>query len=320
MTFVIMALLALLRLPLLATDARAIVQRSLPFIIDEGVAWMDERKCASCHQVPSMLRSLEASHRAGLDVDVKKLAEWSEWSRAWKNWIQAGQGIDEPKAMTANVDTMAALLLARPLTEKDTAWATAFREQLVKEQEPAGSWKPQGQLPLGRRPARETAEVTTMWVQLALKADTTPPEVLQRATKWLASAEPGKSTEWWTLRLLTAAAFETPEKVERARRDLLEKQNPDGGWGWIAGESSDAYGTGLVLYALGHTGTTAPDPAVEKAVLFLKTTQANDGSWPVPSTRERDKKRVRETSTYWGTAWAVAGLLETLPSAKSAAR
>jgi squalene-hopene/tetraprenyl-beta-curcumene cyclase len=30
----------------------------------------------------------------------------------------------------------------------------------------------------------------------------------------------------------------------------------------------------------------------------------------VPSTRAKDKNKVRETSSYWGTAWAVVGLLE----------
>lgn len=320
MTFVIMALLALLRLPLPATDVRAIVQRSIPFIIDEGVAWMDERKCVTCHQVPQMLWSLESAKRAGLEVDSAKLAEWSAWSRDWNHWVMSGQGIEEPQATEHNVDTISRLILARPASEKDSPWVGDFRERLVKLQEPAGSWKVGGQLPLSRRPARETQEVTTMWTQLALKADTTPPEVFQRATKWLAAAEPGQSTEWWALRLLIAAAFETPENVERTRRDLLTKQNSDGGWGWLTGEPSDALGTGLALFSLGRTGTAAPDPTIEKATLFLKTTQAKDGSWPVPSTRAKDNKRVRETSTYWGTAWAAVGLLETLPAAQAAAR
>jgi hypothetical protein len=40
---------------LLADEVRELVQRSVPFLEKEGVAWMTERKCASCHQVPAML-------------------------------------------------------------------------------------------------------------------------------------------------------------------------------------------------------------------------------------------------------------------------
>jgi squalene-hopene/tetraprenyl-beta-curcumene cyclase len=37
----------------------------------------------------------------------------------------------------------------------------------------------------------------------------------------------------------------------------------------------------------------------------------------VPSTRANDKNKVIPTSTYWGTAWAVIGLLETqMPPAR----
>ena len=38
--------------------------------------------------------------------------------------------------------------------------------------------------------------------------------------------------------------------------------------------------------------------------------QQPDGSWPVPSTRARDKNKINKTATYWGTTWAVIGLLE----------
>ena len=59
---------------------REAVSRSLPFLEKEGVAWMNERGCSSCHHVPLLLWSHRAAQSHGLAVDAKKLAEWDEWT------------------------------------------------------------------------------------------------------------------------------------------------------------------------------------------------------------------------------------------------
>lgn len=313
----ILVLLACPRGPLLADEARAMVRRSLPFLEKEGVAWMTERNCASCHQVPAMLWSLDAAARAGLEVDPQKLVKWWAWSVDWKSWVDPKRNAAEAKVVADNVDTMARLLLGRSPAAKDAPWVPTFRDHLVGLQGTNGAWKAQGQLPSGRRPARETQEVTTLCVLLALKSAEAPgaplTKVYQLASDWVAKGQPGKSTEWWALRLLLAKELGTPAQVTEGRNALLGQQNADGGWGWLVGEASDAFGTGLALHALGRTGLTTANPALQKAVEFLKTTQEANGSWAVPSTRAQDSKRVRETSRYWGTAWAVQGILETLP-------
>ncbi len=60
---------------------RAAVSRSLIFLETEGVAWMRDRGCASCHHVPFLLWSHRTAQAHGLDVDATKLAEWDEWTR-----------------------------------------------------------------------------------------------------------------------------------------------------------------------------------------------------------------------------------------------
>jgi squalene-hopene/tetraprenyl-beta-curcumene cyclase len=146
-----------------------------------------------------------------------------------------------------------------------------------------------------------------MWTLLALKSyagEDMPAEMQQRADDFLAKAQPGQSTEWHAARLVTKPA-------DTALRDaLLKLQHDDGGWGWLTKEPSDAFGTGMALYALAKCGLPTEHEARQRAVAFLKTTQNADGSWPVPSTRARDKNKVNKTATYWGTAWAVIGLLE----------
>lgn len=69
--------------PARGSDAavREAVSRSLPFLEKEGVAWMNERGCMSCHHVPFLLWSHRAAQSHGVAVDDKKLAEWDEWTQ-----------------------------------------------------------------------------------------------------------------------------------------------------------------------------------------------------------------------------------------------
>ena len=61
-------------------DVRAAVTRSLPFLEDEGMAWMETRKCTSCHHVPMMLRTHREARQRGFAVDDEALAEAQAWA------------------------------------------------------------------------------------------------------------------------------------------------------------------------------------------------------------------------------------------------
>jgi len=59
---------------------------------------------------------------------------------------------------------------------------------------------------------------------------------------------------------------------------LLDEQNNDGGWGFMAGQGSDTNTTGLCLQALALTDDTAD--AIKAALVYLKAIQNEDGGWP----------------------------------------
>src|SRR6195256_680773 len=63
------------------TAVRDAVSRSLPFLEKEGVTWMKDRGCMSCHHVPFLLWSHRSAQAQGFTVDSQKLAEWDEWTR-----------------------------------------------------------------------------------------------------------------------------------------------------------------------------------------------------------------------------------------------
>lgn len=309
--------------PVSADDVRGAVARSVPFLESRGQAWIDERQCVSCHQVPFMVWGLQEARRSGAAVDRQKLSETRAWAVDWRNWSAPAnrEKTDEPQAVAGNVDTMYQLLLGRPYGSDvgTPEWASRFARDLLAAQQAEGSWKACGQLPLQNRPARETTEVTTMWALLALaplaSSQDDWPQKLSSTRKWLdqgGADESRESTEWWAVRLLWERRFGASEKAAEMRKQLLARQHDDGGWGWLADSPSDALGTGIALYALSQDKDDAA-AAIRRAQRFLLDTQQKDGSWTVPSTLKRATGGVKATSTYWGTAWAVIGLVRTMP-------
>ena len=93
-------------------------------------------------------------------------------------------------------------------------------------------------------------------------------------------------------------------------KQLLGKQNADGGWSQVKELPSDAMATGRPLYVLALVGAEAGQP-IQRAQGFLVRTQTRDGSWWVPS---RDKGRKSLASSYYGSGWATLGLIRTLPA------
>ena len=297
---------------------RAAVGRAIPFIEAEGQRWIEQKKCLSCHQVPFMVWSLNAASDRGLELDSARLTEWNAWARDWRNMAndeQKEQG--EEATLTGNPDVIAQLLLGRSGRESSpNKWTEQFSTSLVGAQQSDGFWKPGGQLPFQKRPKRETEEVSTLWAIAALStcddADDTAHEATRKALQWIGTEAEPESTEWHVARLLVARLQDEHELADRLRTQLLDRQQSNGGWGWLTQDNADAFGTGLALYALAREGLMAAEPSVARARAFLVATQQEDGSWPVQGTKAKKADRVQPTSTYWGTCWGVIGLVETL--------
>lgn len=297
------------------------IERSLPYIEREGVRWIEERKCDSCHQVPFMVWSLNAAADRGFKLDTAQLGQWNQWARDWKSirgQNQAKEG-EEEKTLLGSADELAQLLIGAPAIRPETAgeeetWRTSYRKYLLRQQLEDGSWKPGGQLPSQKRRLRETQEVTTMWALYAVTSSAAPSDVEQavidKAAKWLGDATRGESTEWWSVGLLWQQSRGNTKEAKRFQEELLARQRPDGGWGWLLADESDALGTGQALYALTRAGLPNEPHAIRAAQEFLRKTQQPDGAWSVRGTKANKKDQAQATATYWGTCWAVIGLTE----------
>ena len=111
--------------------------------------------------------------------------------------------------------------------------------------------------PVGNCPHRsaleETNRVSSMWAMLALLRQGYDP----RRFNLKSMMSPNTltvSTEAIAVAVITLE-YGSPASVHESTKELLQRQNTDGGWGWISGQASDALATGLTLYALRAVGT-----------------------------------------------------------------
>ncbi len=369
---------------------RDAVSRGLPFLEKEGVAWMKERHCMSCHHVPFLLWSYRSAQAHGFTVDSRKLAAWDEWTRkdslANRNlFTLRPYDLGRPEAATLPPAVKDKLkpLIARPfqtkaeflaaltplLTEGElkshratvlkisvrpveifdrvggglealgplliASQGTAsvltqpeFRDGVIdllsQIQLADGSWTPGAQFPGMRRWTLPTAQQsTTMWTTLALASYDTPnpkrSASIRKAVAYQRLQTPNPDNrEWLATRLLFERRFGSDEEVAKLRQRLLDARNGDGAWGWEKGVPSDALTTGLAIYVLAKARAGVDSCVFRDARQWLLASQQSDGSWLTPAknfTKSIDPERliVRDKLYhYWGTGWAVIGLLETL--------
>jgi squalene-hopene/tetraprenyl-beta-curcumene cyclase len=160
-----------------------------------------------------------------------------------------------------------------------------------------------------------------MWNLLALDSldppNTQGIESRDKALEWLKKTppngkDPAVSAEWYAARLLVDKKFGESAEVVSLRDKLLATQQSDGGWGWLLADKSDAFGTGLALYALTQIGVPNTDPAIQRAWTFLIETQTDAGSWVVHGTKAATKDKPHPFSSFWGSTWALIGLSHSL--------
>jgi hypothetical protein len=290
------------------------VERGLTFLEQSGMAWMKERKCASCHAVPLTLWSHYEAQRHGFAMHRQAIDELRDKALAeYVNHPELKPAPQEGKPKTLSVAPLYLAQAAPAAGLPDPATTKAldrFARHLAEVQQADGSWGDANGGPKATNsPVKDTNDVLTMYALLGVGSR--EPAVRDRALAWLQKATPGGSNQALVLRVLTRHRFGKAEEVRSLVKQLLAQQHPDGGWGQLPDAPSDAVATGQALYALGTVGTPADDPAVQKARKFLVGTQHEDGSWLV-HTRVKGGHDV--IISHFGSGWAVLGLVSTLPT------
>lgn len=301
-------------------DENEAIRKGLAYVEGKSLNWLRERKCASCHHVPMMVWAQRDARVRGFTIDEKGLREATDFLLAPDDRARILPVAGEPEPPGSPYSLMA-VFTTLAFRDGGRAPESAAEELLRKaathvlsRQESDGSWKRFE----GRPPFRELQEAATLLAELSLgPTPRTGDETATNRTKtrqWLATNSTGESQQALCLRILIG--HERPASVEQ----LLRRQNDDGGWSQTKEMSSDAYATGQAIYALlSRGGIDRNDPAIVKARNFLVKSQQPDGAWlmtsrPPNNGSTKDPSGNLEPITVAGSAWAVLGLLQSIPA------
>ena len=148
----LLSVLALLPSPaaICATEpspARAAVERSLPWLEQGGLAWMDTRGCMSCHTFAFTLWSFQSAKEHGFPIDQARLDQWigrakaeARGKRPWFKIVGA-----TPAALQADGVPEAVVERLKPLAEKPFESEAAFVDELARllSADELNAYKPQ---------------------------------------------------------------------------------------------------------------------------------------------------------------------------------
>lgn len=273
------------------TALRAAIEKSLPLLMKGAAGHRENRTCFACHSQGMPVITISAAKDRGFAIDDDELArqlahtgKFLEGNR--DNYLQGkGQG---GQADTAGYALWT--LAAGGWKPDDTTAAVA--EYLLQRHKDKDHWQS-----TSNRPPTEAGSFTTTYIALySLDAYGTEAQQERAAARteqvrqWLVST-PAKDNEDRVFRLLAldAAGALQPE-IAAAAKELIAKQQGDGGWAQLDGgepasaTQSDPYATGTALVALHQAGGVASsDPLYQRGLAYLLAKQKSDGSWHVLS-------------------------------------
>lgn len=311
------------------------VERAIGYLQTESAAWLKTRGCAACHHLPMPLWALSEADRQGYAIDKKYLADTFESLLGSKEKLLASKIFPNPadkpdprpQGRGLNMGLPFLAVAARSLPSLNDGQKQSLKliaEEIVKKQQPDGSWE--FFAGLRRPPINENQTTDAAWIIMALDGETGPdaPEAQRAAQKkalaWLAAAKLPDIHQDKVFKLLLATrAGKTRAEMQSTIDELLALQRADGGWSQGVPEwKSDAYATGQTLYVLSLAGYTADRPEIKRAIDFLVATQMPDGSWPMLSRSTPDgspgSSKLLTPITCAASSWATLGLARLAPN------
>jgi len=303
----------------LIEKAQAIVSNSLPALAAGGNQWRAEQQCVSCHLLALSSWSHTAALKSGIITETSNISSWLDYS------LNQGITVTNKAGELGGVgnETMAQILLARP--DNNDPRYSQIVDLLLNRQNQDGSWTADGQLFDQRLSALEITENGTMWIVNALisinVSDSKINAAVDRAMSWLGTVKLNpESSENLATRALIEIQIGESRNVDAIKLELESRRSEDGGWAWKTGESSDAFGTGLVTYAMTKM-QGCEVPVLNQSIAYLANQQRGDGLWTTRSSKKDsrvfNRKLADEIRTHWASGFASVAASQVVKSCKN---
>jgi hypothetical protein len=311
-------------------EIRDAISRAMPPVERSAAAFVAKRACVSCHHnfLPILLADVARTHGIRFDDTVLEAVK----AKTFRSLTSKTAFDDAVNGVTLNDPTPndSFLLMAAHAAGRQPDKVTAVYARRLIQWQRDGHW-----ITSDFRPPHSSSYFTATASAVRAIQEYAPRrasleqrECIARARQWLLRTKPA-STEDAAFRLMGLVwAGAAKSEIDSAGRDLLAMRDDSGAWPQVRGYPADAYSTGESLFALHEAGMELPD----KAMHFLLSTQASDGTWRV-HTRMLSPADVSppyfttgfpyakdEYLSYAGTVWATMALLSALPEIPGARR
>jgi ankyrin repeat protein len=312
-------------------ETRAAVVRALPILQRSAASFVSQRACVSCHHNSLAVLTLRLARQRGFNVDTATLdAVEAKTFRELRNANAFDDAVQSANLSDPTPNDSYLLVAAHAAGVGRDLTTSVYARRIARWQRD-GHW-----ITSDFRPPHSSSLFTatatairTLQAYMPEELSTERDERIGQAREWLVATRP-QSTEDASFRVMGLAwAKASPEQLTIARRDLLASQRADGGWPQLPRYESDAYSTGQALFALREAGVPVSDPAWQKGVKFLLSTQARDGTWRV-RTRMISPAEISpeyfttgfpygkdEFLSYAGSCWAAMALMSAFPEASA---
>jgi ankyrin repeat protein len=280
-------------------DTRVAITRSIQLLERTSDQFFHKSGCFACHEQPAAEFAAAAARAQGISVDEKAAHERILQITSTINPV-ALEGAAALGGADNNLYAVEALVRAGYPCNRITDFLAA---NLAASQGGDGGWHLPG---YSRSPMQDSDFSRTAMAIRALKTYATPGRMdemkqrMERGKHWLTHADP-VILEDLDMRLVgVAAAGASATELRKLAEPILAQQRSDGGWAQRQGFPSDAYATGMTLWALNEAGVMRPDP---KSVKFLLGTQNADGSWRVASRATKFQQYFESGFPYGHDQW-----------------
>ncbi len=290
-----------------AASPRAAAERGLKLLGRSAQEFFQQSGCGACHHGVSTLMASHAARASHVPVPTGP-------TQLLSRGLVAAIAADLPNILQGASTGGATDTASNYLTglAADNYPADINTDILVHyvaiNQSPNGSWDSTGGI--SRPPSEESIAGKTAFAIRALRSYPLAgrqPEIdgrIARAKQYLLAVKPITAYEHAEKLIGLHFAGASDAELQTAAKPLLAMQRSDGGFSQNPHLSSDAYATGIVLWALQQAAVIPTShPLYQGGVKFLVDTQRADGSWYVASRSPKFQPYFESGFPYGGDQW-----------------